>query len=337
MKKIDITQYAKGVERLVRPVDVTAISFFNTFNRWLPKSIQRGLMKSTAKKIPHMGFVVEPYSLFLCYEIADIDAAQALLPDRYQLLQTAIFDGDAPAYYGIFGCFTAHTSAFWGARVECYVIAQDQESGLLTWVIIDYDTNTNSYDPKRGLIPANSIDAVHTSTHDGKVIIDMKRDDASRRIAAIADITTGIMKPLDQRLWLEGNLSVDYGGELASPESKPFGLTFDPNEVQQAISIPLKSVTIEENSWFSGLFKSKPAQALCFPYAQHFVTDSAPDGITSTNADELAAAAYALGDLKDQRGFSATPLKRQLIAGMILSSLLSTGLLIYVLVDTFAI
>jgi hypothetical protein len=41
-------------------------------------------------------------------------------------------------------------------------------------------------------------------------------------------------RALDQRLWVEGNLSVDYGGELQQ-STKPVSLVFDPKEMQQAM------------------------------------------------------------------------------------------------------
>lgn len=333
MKKEETKQFIKGVERLVKPIDVTAIAFFNTFNRLLPIWFQKKLMKKTAKQIPHMGFVVEPYSTFLCYPIADCDAAQQLLSDDYRLIKTKIFADDKPQYYIIFGCFTAHTSAFWGTRIEMYVIAENKNTGLLTWVIVDYDTNTNSYDPARGLIAANSTDTIMTSTYDGRVLVDMKRDDDSRQLAVEVDTATGTMAPLDQRLWLEGNLSVDYGKELSDTQSQPFSLTFDPKEVQQALSIPAKTVLVEVNNWYPGLFTSMPTQVVCFPYAQHFVTDSyAPTNIV-TNKKELEKAVHLLGDLQHMSGFSAKPLKRQLLIGMVFSGVLTMGLLAYTIVD----
>lgn len=317
---------------MVKPVDVTAISFLNSFTRLLPIGVQKKLMAKTARTIPHMGFVVEPYSFFLCYPITNLKEAHALIPDDYRLIKTRIFKNDKPQYYIIFGCFTAHTSAFWGSRIEMYVIAENKKTGLLTWVIVDYDTNTNSYDPARGLIAANSTDSVMTTSYDGRLIVDMKRDDGSRRIAAQANITRGIMTGLDQRLWLEGNLSVDYGTELTDGEVKPFGLTFNPEEVMQALRLRLNTVRIEENSWHAGLFADAPTQVVCFPYAQHFVTDSYPQGDQIQNEGELRATVDALGDMHSLRGFSAKPLKRQLLIGWAISTSISTGILLFLIV-----
>ena len=56
------------------------------------------------------------------------------------------------------------------------------------------------------------------------------------------------MESLDQQLWVEGNLSVDYGGDLGDGESEPFGLIFDPGEMENALRIPLEQVILEENT-----------------------------------------------------------------------------------------
>ncbi len=329
MNEINEQGFIKGTERLVKPADVSAISFFNGYTRLLPKSIQQFLIAKTAKKIPHMGFVVEPYSLFLCYKLADPEWAERLMLPDYRLIKTSIFQDDEPSYYVIFGCVTAHTSAFWGSRIEMYVIAEHKRTGLLTWVIIDYDTNTNSNDPKRGLTVANSTNSVMTTTHHGNVLVDMRRDDGSHRLTVAADSTAGKMTPLDQRLWLEGNLSIDYGTNLTD-QAKPFALTFDPREVEQALRVPPQQVVIEANTWYPGLFESQPSQVVCFPYAQHFVTGSNQTETTVRNRAELIAAANALGDLSQFKGFSAKPLKRQLVLGALMSSLVSTSLILYI-------
>lgn len=331
MKNTQPTEFIAGVERLVKPVDVTAISFLNSFTRLLPVRLQKKFMKQTARTMPHMGFVVEPYSFFLCYPIINLEAARALISDDYTMIKTRIFTDDVPQYYIIFGCFNAHTSAFWGSRIEMYVIAENKRTGLLTWVIVDYDTNTNSYDPARGLIAANSTDSVMTTSYDGKLLVDMRRDDRSRRLAAKADVTSGKITTLDQRLWLEGNLSVDYGVNLRDDATVAFGLTFKPDEVSQALRLPLKAVTVEENNWHSGLFATKPTQVVCFPYAQHFVTDSYPQAIQIENKSALAKAVKELGDLRGLKGFSATLLKRQLLIGWIISTTISAAILVFLI------
>ena len=84
------------------------------------------------------------------------------------------------------------------------------------------------------------------------------------------------MRPLDQRLWLEGNLSVDYGGRLTDPDSVPFGLIFDPGEVERALHIPLDAVDVEANSFGDAYLADEPFEACTFPFAQHFLTTSFP-------------------------------------------------------------
>ena len=296
--------FSEEVERLVNPISVGSLHFIQMFNKLLPKAIQRRLVSSSSKKIPFMGFVVEPYSFFLCYEIADANKAKALLPDNFELVKTSIFQDDDPKYYCIFGCFRAHTSAFWGVRNEFYVIAEDKKTGLLSWIIIDYDTDTISYDSQNGLRSPNCDSAILTTDYTGSIIANIKNNDQSRGLEFNATLDKGGMKKLNQRLWLEGNLSIGYGRVLSQNNADIFSLKFQPGEVAQALDIPLQNLNISTNSWYPGLFKSAPARAVCFPYAQHFVSDSPGHTSKLQNEDQLQAANEAI-DFSTVKTFSA--------------------------------
>lgn len=296
--------FSEGVERLVNPISVGSLHFIQMFNKLLPKTIQRHLVSSSSKKIPFMGFVVEPYSFFLCYEIADANKAKALLPDNFELVKTSIFRDDDPKYYCIFGCFRAHTSAFWGVRNEFYVIAEDKKTGLLSWIIIDYDTDTISYDSQSGLRSPNCDGAVLTTDYTGTVIANIKNNNHGRGLEFNATLDKGSMKKLNQRLWLEGNLSIGYGRVLSQNDADIFSLKFQPGEVAQALDIPLQNLNVGTNSWYPGLFKSVPARAVCFPYAQHFVSDSPGHTSKLQSKDQLQAANEAI-DFSRVKTFSA--------------------------------
>lgn len=101
------------------------------------------------------------------------------------------------------------------------------------------------------------------------------------------------MQALDQPLWIEGNLSVDYGGRLLEPDSVPFGLIFDPGEMERALQIPLEAVTIEANTFGAGFLSPEPLEAACFPYAQHFLTTSFPEESPIRDREGLEAALEA--------------------------------------------
>lgn len=320
-------KFTKGVENLVNPMDVGALHFIQPFNKLLPKFIQDKFIKASGKTAPYMGFVVEPYAFFLCYEIADLDKAKALLPNDFELIKTKIFDDDEPKFYCIFGCFTAHTSAFWGSRVEFYIIAEDKKTGLLSWIIVDYDSNTISYDHKYGLRSPNSSKAVVTTNYNGTVIVDIKRDDNSRQIVFDSNIENTEMKKLDQRLWLEGNLSIGYGRELAVGDVGIFSLKFDPDEVIKALNIPLEKLNLELNTWYPGLFKDKPSQLACFPYAQHFVSDSPGHVSNIKNEAELITAAESV-DFEHLKVFSTKSFKKMILFGSAISLLVSITLLV---------
>lgn len=314
--------FSKGVEGLVNPITVGSLHFIQAFNRLLPKTIQKKLVTSSSKTIPHMGFVVEPYSFFLCYEIADQEQANALLPDDFKLVKTKIFEDDEPRYYAIFGCFRAHTSAFWGVRAEFYIIAEDQTTGLMSWIIVDYDTNTISYDKQNGLRSPNSSQAILTINHRGDLFVDVCRDDATRKLICEANIESGKMKNLDQRLWLEGNLSIGYGRVLSENDADIFSLKFEPCEVEKALQIPNESLHIEANTWYPGMLAERPAIVACFPYAQHFVSDSPGASSNLKNREELIAAANEL-DFANMKVFSTDSFRIMFIVGSIVSSIVT--------------
>jgi hypothetical protein len=324
MKKIS---FAKGVERLVNPMEVGALQFLQTFSGKLPKFMQKKLVTSSAAKIPYMGFVVEPYAFFLCYEILDLEKAKEILPDGFEPIKTKIFDDDEPKYYCIFGCFKTHTSAFWGARAEFYIIAEDKKTGLLSWIIVDYDTNTISYDNKNALRSPNSNKGIITINYEGRVFVDIKRDDKSRDLVFDCGIEQGKNFKLDQRLWLEGNLSIGYGKDLAAGAVGIFSLKFEPKEVEKALRIPMAELNLESNTWFPGLFEAKPSQILCFPYAQHFISDSPGSASSIKNKDELVSAVASV-DFENIEVFSAKDIKKSILIGGIISGLISTTLLV---------
>lgn len=267
-------QFTKTVEKLVNPIEAGTISFFAPFNKFLPKKLQKHIVESAAKKTPYMGFIVDPYSYFLCYEIKDLTAAKKLLPSHFRLVKTAIFAEDTPKYYGILGCFNVRASAFYGQRLEFYLIAENTQTGLLSWVIVDYDSNTISYDERGSLVMPSCETSIITTDYNGHVIVDMTQKNNARRLAFTSDIKNAMLQPLDERLWVEGNLSVAYGQTISQDSTNTFGLIFNPAEMTQALNIPLENLTLEENTWYSELINTLPDKILCFPYAQHFLADS---------------------------------------------------------------
>jgi hypothetical protein len=287
MTSKQLIEYIKTTEKMVSPERVAQINQFSKIMGKLPLNMQKGIAKSGGKKDPYMSFIVEPYSFFLAYEIKDIKAAQKLLPKKYKIVPTSMFSSTEAKPAIIIGVFNAHTTVFWGSRVEVYMIAENQETGLLSWVIVDYETNTNSFDPGQGFIRPTTEHSTVTTTHRGEVLVDILGAESKNRISLIAPTKDGIESFLEQRLWIEGNLSVDYGGELMDGDSEPFSLIFDPHEMDRAIKIKPESVKIEHNSLKGAYSYDKPFEVACFPYAQHYITTSIPIGMGLKNLRDL--------------------------------------------------
>ena len=129
---MNILEYAKGVERLVDPMEVGKVTYMQTKLRRLPVWVQRKIVSSATKKADKMPFVVEPYCSFMFYEITEPEKMQRFLPENFRPAKSAIFEGDAPKYYGIVTMFRVHSSVFWGARAEFYLVAENAETGLLS-------------------------------------------------------------------------------------------------------------------------------------------------------------------------------------------------------------
>ncbi|MHA2357789.1 MAG: hypothetical protein ACXABK_03340, partial [Candidatus Heimdallarchaeaceae archaeon] len=211
--------FIEKTESLVKPRDVTGISFFSDLNRKLPKKIQHAFMKSGKKKVPYMGFIVDPYCFFLSYKITNTSAAQEMLPEGYELVEVSLFKGDEKSPMVIAGVFSARTSAFIGVRAEFYIIARNKESGLISWIICDYETNTNSYDPKYGFGGYTADQALFTTSPFGELLVDIRNSTRDKEFSLSVDIKKGKTMELDESLWIEGNLSVDYGGEVKGDSS----------------------------------------------------------------------------------------------------------------------
>lgn len=158
------------------------------------------MIEKSAKSNSLMGFIVEPYCYFLAYEITNKFIFEHELPNNFKLTKSKIFDQENEKYYCIIGCFSARTSAFIGNRIEIYVIAKNLNTNLTSWVIIDYDTNTISYDSKNGLTKPSVNNGTITTNYNGDVIVDMQRNDNTKKLIFNSNIKNAKLKKLDPTL-----------------------------------------------------------------------------------------------------------------------------------------
>jgi hypothetical protein len=189
----------------------------------------------------------------------------------------------------IISAFNVHTSVFWGSRVEFYLIAENCKTGLLSWIIVEYESNTHSYDPSQGFIGPSTSHSVVTTSYLGEIIVDVASAKSDNSIVLVANMKNSVLTELDQRLWVEGNLSVDYGGKLQQC-TKPFSLVFDPKEMAQALKVPVNDISLCTNTFGGGALDPMPFEAACFPYAQHFITTSVPTATSMRTAEDLEEA-----------------------------------------------
>lgn len=298
MEPADLRRYIKNTEKVVMPATVAMrVQGIGTLRR-LPRRLQQYIIDRGSRTDPYMSFVVEPYAVFLAFEIADTEAAEALLPPGYSLYPSAMFVDTPNRPCAIVSAFTVHTNVFWGSRVEFYLVAENCETGLLSWIIEEYESNAHSYDPSRGFTLPSTSRSVVTTSYRGEVIVDVESEQSGNSLALVADMTSGVFTDLDQRLWVEGNLSVDYGGELQQ-STKPFSLVFDPGEMARALKLPLDDISLCANTFGHGMLDPKPFEAAVFPYAQHFVTTTFPTATSMRTAQDLERAVTELNEKLD--------------------------------------
>lgn len=272
---MNVLEYAKGVERLVDPMMVGKTHYLQTRLRKLPVCLQRKIVTAASRKADKMPFVVEPYCTFLFYEIPDPTRVQKFMPDGFVPAQSAVFDDDTEKYYGIVSMFRIHTSVFWGARAEYYLVAENTKTGLLSWVMMDYISDTISYDEAHGLKSPDVRAAVMTTTCEGDFVCEMRNADGSKLVECTANLMHAKMRHLNERLWIEGNTSIAYGRLAGEPDGDLFSLTFFPEEMRQALDIPLQDVAhYHVASSRTGRFGAILDRVISFPFAQHMLSDS---------------------------------------------------------------
>jgi hypothetical protein len=330
-------RFIKKSESLVKPQDITTISFLGDFNKYLPKKAQQAIMKKGSGKIPYMGFIVEPYCLFAAFRIRDVASAQAMLPAGYEIADAAVFKDEPKHPLAILSAFSARTSAFMGMRLECYLIARSVKTGSLAWIIIGYETNTNSHDPKNGFCGYTSDPAIHTTTPYGELLVDVRGSAGGRGFAARADLNAGAARELDEELWVEGNMCVDYGGELTDESSAPFSLIFDPFLMRKAVKIPQEGIEIEANTFLDGIIDPKlPECVAVFPYSQHFIIRQDLQDQKIAQEEDLFREIRTFLQRDGLKTMSGDDLKKPIFRGMVVSSLVNLGIIIFLVVKLLA-
>lgn len=302
---MNIHDYAKGVERMVDPMAVGKVHYLQTRLKKLPIWIQKKIIKSHTKKAGQMPFVVEPYCSFFCYKIPDPTKVQKFMPDGFRPAKSSIFAGDTEEYYGIVSMFRIHTSVFWGSRAEYYLVAENTATGLLSWVMMDYINDTISYDEKSGLKSPDVRNAVMTTTCEGDFLCDMTTENHKKYVKADFNLKNATMRHLNERLWIEGNTSIAYGRLAGEEDGDLFSLTFFPEEMKEALDIPLKDVKLAEvASDTAGKFGAVLDKVVSFPYAQHMLSD-APGIHTHYGSEEALRKAVEKVDFKKIAHLSA--------------------------------
>ncbi len=328
---VDDEKFIERVETLIDPAEVSHLFFFQSFKRLLPAFLFKWLLARTSRKTPYMGFVIEPYSLFLFFKLKDLDKARSYLPDRYELTKARMFVDDEPDYYLGMGVFNTRASAFWGTRHESYLIAIDKVTGLLSWVFIDILSDTLIALPAKGVSDPNSGPALFTTNSKGEIYLDIRENKTNRRLKLKCSLNGGKLRKPDENLWIMGNTSIAHSKQIAGDREDPFAVIFDPAEVGQALDIPVQDVLITENTLFPGLAEESLSKVACFPFAQHYIADSPGCRTYVKNPDDMVAAYKRIAKMPGLKTFSTKTIRKLFFFGTVFFPALSMILLLILL------
>ncbi|MFW9782435.1 MAG: hypothetical protein ACFFFB_09155 [Candidatus Heimdallarchaeota archaeon] len=334
MKILDDEKFIRNVENLIDPKEVSHLYFFQTFKRLLPRSLFKKLLNKTSKKTPYMGFVIEPYCLFLFFKLKNIEKAKSLLPERYELKKTRIFADEQPEHYLGMGVFNTRASTFWGSRLESYLVAEDKETGLISWIFIDILSNTIIAVPSVGVADRNSKNAIYTTSSKGDILLDFKEDTTDRHIILTGNITNGKMRSLDQPLWVIGNTSIGHSKKFSdNKDDDTLAVIFDPAEVEKALEIPTEDIHLKFNNLFPDLAEPELCKALCFPFAQHYIADSPGCRTYIKNIDDMIENYNKIADMKEMKTFSTRSIKIMLLMGISFFMVIFISLIILLIIN----
>jgi hypothetical protein len=304
-------------------MEVSDLLFLQKLKGLLPSFMMKRLLLRASKNTPYIGFVIEPYSLFLFFKLKDIDWAKSMLTDRYELTKTRFFADDEPDYYFGVGNLGTRASSFWGTRQESYLIATDKQTGLLSFIFIDILSNTLIAEPSKGVANPNCKKAFFTTNSKGEVFLDIQEEKTKRMLSLTGSIKNGKMRKLYQPLWLMGNTSISYSKDLGKGDDNPFAVIFDPAEVDEALDIPPEDIRIIDNTLFPGLAEPEISKAVCFPFAQHYIADS-PGCYTSVkDRNDLIGKYNEYADFGKFKTFSPRTIVKQLYIGIAVSILIA--------------
>lgn len=323
----DDEKFIKRVESLIETGEVCDLYFIQRFKKLLPPGLFKKMLYKAAKKFPQIGFVIEPYSIFLFFKLKDLDRARALLPPRYELIKSRIVEGEEPDYYHGMGILSTRGSTFWGTRLESYLIARDRETGLVSWIFIDIVSDAIIAIPKTGVADPNSKRAIFTTSSKGEFFVDIAEDKTGRRLRLRGNMGRGVRKVPDQPLWIGGNTSIAYTEKLSGGDQEPFAVIFDPVEVAWTQEIPVEDVRIEENGISPDFAEPELRKALCFPFAQHYIADSPGCRTYVRDEEDMVEKYEEIAGRREMKTFSTGPIKKLFLAGIALSALGSLAVL----------
>jgi hypothetical protein len=75
----DDENFIRNVEGMIEPSEVSDLICISSLKKLFPPSLFKKILFKTSKKFPQIGFVIDPYCLFLFFKIKDTEQAQSMV------------------------------------------------------------------------------------------------------------------------------------------------------------------------------------------------------------------------------------------------------------------
>ncbi len=326
--------FIRKVESLIRPTEVDDVVFLGSLRRLVPPTLFKRVLYNSSRRYPRIGFVIEPYCLFLFFRLSDVEYAKRLLPDRYELAKARIFEDDPPEYYFGMGIFNTRASTFWGSRLETYLIARDRVTGITSWIFENILSDTIIAHPGTGIADPNCAQAMYTTNSRGEVFLDFQEAEQGGGLEVRGNLTRGTRRALEQDLWIMGNSSIGHTNSFGSDSDEPFAVVFDPGEVASALEIPVDDLRILRSTLLPAFAEKELRKAVCFPFAQHYIADSPGQRTFVKDREDMVAKYHEIVSMDRMQTYSAKGLKTLFVSGALATGLATVILLALLLLGS---
>lgn len=206
-----------------------------------------------------MKMLVKPLSLWLAYELTSPEAIRPLLPPGMTLASLPLLEEDLHRRTMVprtpkllFNSYDVSAPWMNGHRLEIQTVAWNRVHGTYHLVVLEVLTNSNNWDPERGVTEPNAHCRLSSVGDD--YTLNVREKARGGRLCVSGHILPRAVRPHD-RFVVDCNLQCYF-----SSFPRPFPIRFDHEDVRHPVRRLASNATIQNTLW-QHVRKSRPTHA----------------------------------------------------------------------------